>query len=80
MNAFPCFQEAEIQSVVNGPITYTPDLLPMVGPTLLPDMWLAVGFGYGIVHGGGVGKYLADWICEGEAPYELNEFDPLRFS
>ena len=32
------------------------------------------------VHGGGVGKYLADWICEGEAPYELNEFDPLRFS
>ena len=86
---------------MNGPITYTPDLLPMVGPTLLPDMWLAVGFGYGIgrfclvfcdnfvifcidnvfsVHGGGVGKYLADWICEGEAPYELNEFDPLRFS
>ena len=37
-----------IQSVVNGPITYTPDLLPMVGPTLLPNMWLAVGFGYGI--------------------------------
>ena len=36
------------QSVVNGPITYTPDLLPMVGPTLLPNMWLAVGFGYGI--------------------------------
>merc|ERR1711970_788295 len=79
MNAFPCFQEAEIQSVVNGPITYTPDLLPMVGPTLLPNMWLAVGFGYGIVHGGGVGKYLADWICEGEAPYELIEFDPLRY-
>ena len=37
-----------MQSVVNGPITYTPDLLPMVGPTLLPNMWLAVGFGYGI--------------------------------
>ena len=34
--------------MVNGPITYTPDLLPMVGPTLLPNMWLAVGFGYGI--------------------------------
>ena len=32
------------------------------------------------VHGGGVGKYLADWICEGEAPYELSEFDPLRLS
>ena len=40
--------DTSIQSVVNGPITYTPDLLPMVGPTLLPNMWLAVGFGYGI--------------------------------
>ena len=29
--------------------------------------------------GGGVGQYLADWICEGEAPYELLEFDPLRY-
>jgi len=79
MSAFPCFQEAEIQTVVNGPITYTPDLLPMVGPSQLPNMWLAVGFGYGVVHGGGVGKYLTDWICEGEAPYELIEFDPLRY-
>ena len=43
MEDFPCFQNAEIQSVVNGPITYTPDLLPMVGPSLLPNMWLAVG-------------------------------------
>jgi len=80
MEAFPCFANAEIQSVVNGPITYTPDILPMVGPTMLPNMWVAVGFGYGIVHGGGVGKYLSDWICEGEAPYELVEFDPLRYS
>ena len=58
MEAFPCFQNAEILSVVNGPITYTPDILPMVGPTRLPNMWLAVAFGYGIAHGGGVGKYL----------------------
>ena len=41
MEAFPCFANAEIQSVVNGPITYTPDILPMVGPTMLPNMWVA---------------------------------------
>ena len=64
METFPCFARAEIQSVVNGPITYTPDILPMVGPSLLPNMWLAVGFGYGVVHGGGVGQFLADWICK----------------
>ena len=64
METFPCFARAEIQSVVNGPITYTPDILPMVGPSLQPNMWLAVGFGYGVVHGGGVGQFLADWICQ----------------
>ncbi|XP_037074921.1 LOW QUALITY PROTEIN: dimethylglycine dehydrogenase, mitochondrial-like [Pollicipes pollicipes] len=79
MELLPCFAEASIQSVVNGPITYSPDVLPMVGPTLLPNMWAAVGFGYGIVHGGGVGKFLADWIQQGEPPYDLIEVDPCRY-
>jgi len=79
MEAFPCFQNAEITTVVNGPITYTPDILPIVGPSMLPNMWLACGFGYGIAHGGGVGKYLSSWIIDGEAPQELIEFDPARY-
>lgn len=53
----PCFP---LQSVISGPITYTPDILPMVGPTQhLTNYWLAVGFGYGIIHSGGMGKFLA---------------------
>ena len=32
---------------------------------------------YGIVHGGGIGKYLADWIINGEATFDLTELDPL---
>ncbi|XP_045124793.1 dimethylglycine dehydrogenase, mitochondrial-like isoform X1 [Portunus trituberculatus] len=79
MELVPCFANASIQSVVNGPITYTPDVLPLLGPDILPNMWLAAGFGYGIVHGGGIGKFLADWIQTGEPPFELNECDPLRF-
>lgn len=79
MDLIPCFAGASIQSVVNGPITYTPDVLPLLGPDLLPNMWIAAGFSYGIVHGGGIGKYLADWIQNGEPPFELNECDPLRF-
>ena len=31
MELIPSFQNAEIQSVVNGPITYSPDILPMIG-------------------------------------------------
>lgn len=79
MELIPCFQNAEIQSVVNGPITYSPDILPMIGPSLLPNMWLAVGFAYGIVHGGGIGKYMADWILNKEPSYDLTELDALRF-
>ena len=60
MQLLPCFANAEIQSVVNGPITYTPDILPMVGPSMLPNMWLAVGFGYGVVHG----EEIEVFVCE----------------
>jgi len=54
-------------------------VLPAIGPTLMPNMWLAVGFAYGIVHAGGVGQYLANWILKGEPEYSLTELDPLRY-
>ena len=47
-------------------IRYSPDILPMIGPSLQPNMWLAVGFAYGIVHGGAVGHFLSNWILNGE--------------
>ena len=50
----------------------------MIGPSLQPNMWLAVGFAYGIVHGGGIGKYMADWILNGEPNYDLSEIDCTR--
>lgn len=34
---------------------------------------------YGIIHSGGVGKFLSDWIMSGEPPYDLIECDPNRF-
>ena len=52
---------------------YSPDILPMAGPSLLPNMWLAVGFAYGIVHAGGIGEYLSNWILNGEPDYDLSE-------
>ena len=53
MDRFPCLQTADIGSVVAGPITYTPDILPMVGPfPEIHNYWLALGFGYGIAHAG----------------------------
>lgn len=34
---------------------------------------------YGIIHAGGVGKYLSDWILHGEPPFDLIELDPNRY-
>ncbi|XP_023678798.2 dimethylglycine dehydrogenase, mitochondrial isoform X1 [Paramormyrops kingsleyae] len=80
MEMVPVLKDADIINIVSGPITYTPDLLPMVGPHQgVRNYWTAVGFGYGIIHAGGMGKFLSDWIVNGEPPFDLIECDPNRY-
>ncbi|KAK7895900.1 hypothetical protein WMY93_021225 [Mugilogobius chulae] len=80
MEMVPVLKNADIINIVSGPITYTPDLLPMVGPHQgVPNYWTAIGFGYGVIHAGGIGKFLSDWIKNGEPPYDLIECDPNRY-
>ncbi|XP_059214556.1 dimethylglycine dehydrogenase, mitochondrial [Centropristis striata] len=80
MEMVPVLKKADIINVVSGPITYTPDLLPMVGPHQgVRNYWAAIGFGYGVIHAGGIGKFLSDWIRTGEPPYDLIECDPNRY-
>lgn len=43
----------------------------------LQDFFLSLR--YGIIHAGGIGKYLSDWILEGEPPFDLIEVDPNRY-
>ncbi|XP_004586372.2 dimethylglycine dehydrogenase, mitochondrial isoform X2 [Ochotona princeps] len=80
MEMIPVLKRADVVNVVNGPITYTPDILPMVGPHQgVRNYWVAVGFGYGIIHAGGIGKFLSEWILHGEPPFDLIELDPNRY-
>ena len=52
----------------------------MVGPYQgVHNYWCAVGFAYGIIHSGGIGKFLSDWIRTGEPPMDLTELDPNRY-
>lgn len=47
MEMVPVLKKADIINIVSGPITYTPDLLPMVGPHHgVRNYWTAIGFGY----------------------------------
>ncbi|CAN8005617.1 unnamed protein product, partial [Ixodes hexagonus] len=80
MELIPALQTAQIRTTVSGPIMYTADSLPCIGPMPhAPNFWVAVGFAYGIIHSGGAGRYLAEWMVNGEPPFDLIETDPGRF-
>ena len=80
-NRLPVLQEAGIQKVVNGPITYTPDGLPLVGPTPgKQNAYCINGLRAGVGEGGGHGWLLAQIIARGEACYDTWPLDPRRFT
>jgi len=69
----PALQEAGIHSVVNGPITYTIDGLPLVGKIPgIENAYCIIGLRAGIGEGGGHGKILAEIMVHGES--DQNEF------
>ncbi len=77
----PCLETAGIHSVINGPITYTPDGLPLVGK--IPgkrNAYCITGLRAGLGEGGGHGWLLAQIIANGEACYDTWCIDPRRFT
>ncbi len=81
MERMPAFGHAGIKTVNNGPIGYAPDGCPLLGPVEShPGLWLATAFPVGIGTGGGSGGFLADWMVDGKAPYDLPIVHPSRFS
>ena len=77
----PVLTEAGIRSVINGPITYSMDGAPLVGP--IPgkrNTFCIVGLRAGIGEGGGHGWLLAQQIVHGEACYDTWILDPRRFT
>ncbi|KNG93052.1 GcvT family protein [Pseudaestuariivita atlantica] len=76
----PALREAGIKNVVNGPITYTIDGTPLVGP--VPgkrNAFCIIGLRAGVGEGGGHGWLLAQQIVHGEACYDTWPLDPRRF-
>ena len=77
----PLLGTAGITRVVNGPIPYTPDGLPLIGQMPgVPNAFEACVFTFGIVQAGGAGKLLADIIVEGESETDSWAVDPRRFT
>ncbi|TBN43869.1 FAD-dependent oxidoreductase [Paracoccus subflavus] len=80
IHRLPTSETAGLKDDYNGPICYTPDGNPLVGPAPgLRNMWLAEGFSFGITAAGGVGHYLTQIMVGGEAEIDMASLDPRRF-
>ena len=81
MERLPVLQTAGISSVINGPISYSGDGVPLVGK--LPGVrngYAMLGIRAGIGEGGGLGKVLAEIIVDGESEWDSWCLDPRRFT
>ncbi|MEI4473181.1 GcvT family protein [Frigidibacter sp. MR17.24] len=80
IHRLPSSETVGLKDDFNGPICYTPDGNPLVGPAPgLRNMWLAEGFSFGITAAGGTGHYLAQLMTEGEAEIDMASLDPKRY-
>jgi dimethylglycine dehydrogenase len=76
----PALEHCGIKDIVNGPISYTPDGSPLIGPAWgVRNVWLNEGHSFGITAAGGAGWQLAEWIVEGEPGIDMLAVDPRRF-
>jgi dimethylglycine dehydrogenase len=80
IHRIPSSETVGLKDDYNGPICYTPDGNPLLGPAPgLRNMWLAEGFSFGITAAGGTGHYLAQLMVEGEAEIDMASLDPKRY-
>ncbi|WP_323765602.1 FAD-dependent oxidoreductase [Marinovum sp.] len=81
MARVPILGASGVGRVINGPIPYAPDGLPLIGPMPgVPDAYEACVFTFGITQAGGAGKVLAEWVTEGQTEWDMWAVDPRRFT
>ncbi len=80
VNRMPMFATAGIHTFFNGPESFTPDDRYYLGEAPeLKGYWVAAGYNsIGIVSSGGAGMALAQWMNDGETPFDLWEVDIRR--
>ncbi|MDH3665288.1 MAG: FAD-binding oxidoreductase, partial [Alphaproteobacteria bacterium] len=77
----PILGSVGVQRVINGPIPYSPEGNPYIGPAHgLTNFFQCCCFSFGIAQDGGAGKTLMEWITEGEPEWDLWALDPRRYT
>ena len=81
MARVPLLARAGIKRGVNGPIPYSPDGNPYIGPEPgLRNFFHCNTFSFGITQGGGAGKALAEWVLHGQTEWDLWSVDRRRYT
>jgi len=80
METLPALEQTGIRLFFNGPESFTPDNLHLLGPTPEVDnFFVACGMNSkGLAAGGGIGKLMADWVVDGYPPGDIWECDVRR--
>jgi dimethylglycine dehydrogenase len=80
MERMPPLAEAGIKRIINGPMIFSPDLGPLLGPhPALRNYFCATGVMTGFNQGPGIGKVISEWIIEGEPELDVSFWDVARF-
>jgi dimethylglycine dehydrogenase len=81
MARVPILGTQGVGRVINGPIPYAPDGLPLIGPMPgVPNAFEAHSFTFGIAQGGGAGKVLSEWVMHGRTEDDMWAVDPRRYT
>ena len=77
----PALASAGVKQMINGLESFTPDGNWMIGETPeVRNLFVGAGFNaFGIASAGGAGMALAEWVSDGEPPFDLWTVDIRRF-
>jgi 4-methylaminobutanoate oxidase (formaldehyde-forming) len=82
MHRIPALETAEPHMLLNGPESFTPDGMFLMGESPeLPGFFLCCGLNsVGVASGGGAGRAIAEWVVDGHPAADLWPADIRRFA
>jgi glycine/D-amino acid oxidase-like deaminating enzyme len=81
MRMFPVLEKAPIQHFVNGPESFTPDGLPLIGrvPGIEGLLVATAMNSAGVTWSAMAGRLITDLVAGAEPKFEAGQYDPVRF-
>ena len=78
---FPCLETAPIRRFVNGPESFTPDDVPLIGPVAgIDGLYLCTAMNSGgVTYSAAAGHMVADFVAATASRFDVTAFVPERF-